>query len=233
VLVVVALSVRGRFGGDPMRHKRLVVATLATTRRQPAVRAALVGIGMALVLVSCSSSGTSGSGAGTMQTTATSTSTAPLVGVWETNRTCQGLVRALAKVNLEPLAPSVVGDYFPGVDPKVLANKKNICDGATPQAHSHFFSTLGTFGSLDQHGDQVDNAEYRILNDHTVRISKVTFHYKIDGNELTLVPVITQALRHHALAHPVTFTSDAAWAVAVSYLGHMWHRVACQQWCSY
>ena len=74
-----------------------------------------------------------------------------LVGRWQTVRTCQGLVAALKKTGLSPLAPGVVGDYFPNQTSAELAKKKNLCSGAKPQLHSHFFTADRKFGSLDQH----------------------------------------------------------------------------------
>jgi hypothetical protein len=105
------------------------------------------------------------------------------------------------------------------------------CTGAIPRPHSHFFDEFGGFGSLDWNGDPVDDGSYRIVDDHTMVIGETTFRYRIvDGDTLTLDPVISDATKRQALAHPTEF-SDAGWAVSVAYESHTWKRVSCSQWC--
>ena len=154
----------------------------------------------------------------------------PLVGRWQTVRTCQGLVDALRKKGLLQLAPAVVSDYFPNQQPTALAKKKKICAGAKPQLHSHFFTVDGKFGSLDQHGKQVDDGTYQLLSTNTVKINDGTFRFRIQGQTLMLTPLLTTAEKQAALAKPLDF-SPAGWMVAVSYPGHPWKRVACGAWC--
>jgi len=156
--------------------------------------------------------------------------TSPLVGRWQTVRTCQGLVDALRKTGLAALAPAVVGDYFPNQTPAELAKKKHVCTGAKPQLHSHFFTTNGMFGSLDQHGEQVDDGSYQLQSKNTVKINDGPFRFRIQGKTLMLTPLLTAAQKQAALAKPLDF-SPAGWMVAVSYLGHPWRRVACKSWC--
>src|SRR5262245_25164946 len=86
----------------------------------------------------------------------------PLVGRWQMMTTCQGLLVALKKAGLASLAPGVLGDFFPNQQPAALAKKKNICQGARPRLHAHFFTSDGKFGSLDQHAQQVDDGNYRV-----------------------------------------------------------------------
>jgi len=142
------------------------------------------------------------------------------------------MVRALNEAHLAANAPAIVGDYFPGISAKKLAAKTGICSGATPQTHSHFFTSTGQFGSVDQNGNQVDDGSYQIINDHTFRIGPHgTFHYTIlNGTRLILHPVITAAERRQALANPLGFY-EATWKVAVSYGGRPWKRVSCDTWC--
>jgi hypothetical protein len=163
--------------------------------------------------------------------------TASIVGRWEQTHTCSQLVRALKEAHLRRIAPSVVGDYFPNKTPRQLARKRHICRGADPQRHSHFFTRDGHFGSLDQHGQQVDNGRYRVIDARTIKIDLPDgpkFHYQINnttyGEVLALDPVITRHMRRQALAHPLRF-SKAGYAVAVAYPGHTWARVPCGQWC--
>ena len=168
---------------------------------------------------------------------ALATASSPISGRWQTVRTCNGLVQALKKADLRPLAPGVVGDYFPDKTPQQLARKRHVCKGAKPQRHSHFFTRDGFFGSLDQFGQQVDDGTYHLIGSRTVHIGNpdvgASFHYQVhpatDGKVLALQPVITRDMRREALAHPLQF-SAAGWAAAVAYTPHKWKRVPCQ-WC--
>jgi hypothetical protein len=155
----------------------------------------------------------------------------PLVGRWSRVHRCQELVTALKAADLGSTAPAAVGDFFPGSTSEQLAKKSDICKGAKPMLHSHFFAANGMFGSLDQNSQQVDDGHYRIVDRRTLRIGRAMFHYRIVNQKtLRLNPVITAAARRQALAHPLQFTT-AAWMVAVAYPGHTWKRVACAGWC--
>ena len=147
---------------------------------------------------------------------------------------CRELVNALMDARLGALAPSVVGDYFPEIPANQLAGKDDVCEGATPFVHYHFFNATGGFGSLDENEERVDDGPYEIVDDGTFVISfdasPVRFHYAVEGDTLRLSPVITPAMRRDALAHPLKFTA-AGWGIAVSYPGHEWTRVECGAWC--
>ena len=155
---------------------------------------------------------------------------AALVGRWEQLHTCQHLVDALRARGLDALAPSVVGDYFPEFSFDELAAKKDVCSGARPQPHYHFFDAEGAFGSLDQYENQVDDGAYSIVDSDTVRIGDATFDYRVRGDTLRLTPVITGKQRRQALRNPTDF-STAGWMVAVTYPGTTWKRVPCEAWC--
>jgi hypothetical protein len=111
---------------------------------------------------------------------------------------------------------------------------KRVYEGAKPFVHYHFFDAAGRFGSLDENENQVDDGTYEIIDGQTLRIGNAdtgaTFHYKVEGNTLTLSPVITQKMAEEALAHPLDF-SPAGWSVAVSYPGQSWTRTDCGDWC--
>jgi hypothetical protein len=170
-------------------------------------------------------------------TTAATTETAapPIVGRWEQVHSCEQLVKALAKAGLARVAPAMVGDYFPDQTPKQLARKPDLCKGAKPEPHSHFFTEAGLFGSLDEEDNQVDDARYEVVDDHLVRIGAGQiageFRYRIvDDSTLTLHPVLTAADKRQALARPLEF-SRAGWQVSVAYDGLPWKRVDCAGWC--
>ncbi|MDP9243197.1 MAG: hypothetical protein M3O84_08500, partial [Actinomycetota bacterium] len=76
--------------------------------------------------------------------------------------TCDQLVAGLEDAGLGATAPAIVGDFFPGVSIDELAAKEDLCSGAKPQRHFHFFDAAGSFGSIDQHGQQVDDGTYAI-----------------------------------------------------------------------
>lgn len=170
---------------------------------------------------------------GVMAAQAVAASSSSIVGRWQTVRTCQGLVVDLQKVGLRAVAPGVVGDYFPNKSPQDLAKKKNVCQGAKPQIHAHFFTKDGKFGSIDQHGQQVDNGTYQVSGS-TLTINNgdftASFRFRIQGKTLMLMPLLTSALKQEARADPLNFHA-AGWMVAVAYSGHSWRRVACGKWC--
>jgi hypothetical protein len=153
-----------------------------------------------------------------------------IVGRWQQSHTCDQLVSALNTLGLGSLAPGVVGDYFPDQTGEELAAKPDICSGALPQLHSHFFTGSGLFGSLDQFKNQVDDGTYVIVDSNTFMIGDATFDYSIHGGKLALTPRITDQQRQEALSNPWNF-STAGWMVAVTYPGTTWNTVACQGWC--
>ena len=163
----------------------------------------------------------------------TSAPVAPLLGRWQKVTTCQQIVESLRRFGLEAVAPAMVAGngLVPGT-PAELARKSNICEGAIPRVHSHFFTRSGQFGSLDWNRRQVDEGAYRIVDSRTFRIGKATFRFRvIDGRRLTLTPVLSAAAKRWALAHPLRF-SQAGWMVAVALpAGGPWKRVRCAGWC--
>jgi hypothetical protein len=131
---------------------------------------------------------------------------------------CPELVKALSDAGLAALAPAVAMDYFPDSTPQELARKTDVCEGAEPFVHSHFFSESGAFGSLTEDLEQVDDGTYEILDNTSFRIGNAdtgaVFRYEIDGDELSLAPVVTGEMRKEALARPLSFT-PAGWSIAV------------------
>lgn len=206
--------------------------------REPTKPAICVLLAVPLLAVACGSSESaeeqSSAEATTAANTTTTSSSSAIVGRWQRENTCPELVKALDGAGLGKIAPAIVGDYFPETPPKQLAEKDDLCEGAKPIVHYHFFDGAGRFGSLDENEEQVDDGAYEVINDRTFVISKefpdVSFHYEIKGESLTLSPVVTRAMKRDALAHPLEF-SAAGWAISVSYPGHEWKRVECAGWC--
>jgi hypothetical protein len=160
----------------------------------------------------------------------------PLVGRWERVTTCRQIVDALAGVGLRSVAPSVLaGNGLVTGTPEQLAARRDICKGAVPRVHSHFFTRTGQFGSLDWSRRQVDEGPYRVVDARTLTIGppdwRGTFRYRVVGGKaLLLTPVLTPADKRFALAHPLRF-SVAGWMVAVALAGGEWKRVPCVGWC--
>jgi hypothetical protein len=201
-------------------------------------------VGLAILAGGCSSNGStsaeqqrsseSTTAAAGSTNAETSTAAPAIVGRWKRVNKCPELVKALDDVGLGAIAPSVVGDYFPGVSTKQLAQKDDLCEGAKPFVHYHFFEEAGAFGSLDENENRVDDGNYEVISEGRLRIGNndfgVLFRYEVDGDALSLSPVLTPVMKRYALAHPLRF-NDAGWAVAVSYPGHVWKRVSCDGWC--
>jgi hypothetical protein len=168
-------------------------------------------------------------------TTAEKTATDPdLVGLWQRVNKCSELVAALEDAGLGDVASSFVGDFFPEFAPEELATKEDLCEGAEPIVHYHFFDAAGQFGSLDENQDQVDGGMYEIIDDGHFRIDngdfEVVYAYEVDGDTLALTPEISEEMIVEALANPSDFTA-AGWSVSVSYPGQEWSRVPCESWC--
>ena len=145
------------------------------------------------------------------------------------------MVEALDQEGLGALSPAMVAGngLVPG-SPKQLAQKDDICEGAVPRGHSHFFTETGQFGSLDYNNQQVDDGTFEIVDDNTVFIGDGPSEFKYliteDGQTLRLDPVIPASDKRQALAHPLEF-SGAGWSVAVAFPGYTWERVDCDGWC--
>lgn len=159
---------------------------------------------------------------------------ATLVGRWERTNECPQLVAAFEEAGLAEVVPAFVGDYFPDSTPQELAKKDDLCSGAEPFVHSHFFTDTGQFGSLTEDLEQVDDGTYEITEDGTFVISKefpdVTFHYTVEDDTLTLTPVLTEPMKEEALSHPFDFT-PGGWSITMAYPGQTWKRVDCAEWC--
>lgn len=143
-----------------------------------------------------------------------------LVGEWQRLQSCSELEGPMNQAGLHDALLQTVADdrWIPGVTSvEQIKDPAHPCMGAVPRMHSHFFTADGEFGSRDEYGRQVDEGNYVLEGDDTVRIGGVTFHYKITNNDtLELTPVIPDCA-------PTCF--EAGWSVAVANPGHPWMRV--------
>jgi hypothetical protein len=122
----------------------------------------------------------------------TATEPPPLVGTWNGVHECQRIATMLHDAGMDTqILENIIGNgLLPGVDePADVADPANPCDGAVQQAHSHFFLADGTFGSRDQHGQQVDDGRWSIVDADTFAIGDAEFDYAVTGNELRMEPV--------------------------------------------
>ena len=147
------------------------------------------------------------------------TAASALVGEWERETRCEELVAALEEAGLNAWVVDSAAAFSPTGE---VADPADPCADAIPLRHSHFFTENGLFGSRDEHGNQVDDGTYRVEGD-TIVISKafpdVTFRFEINGDELTLDPVIPDC-------RPECF--ESAWSVSVAYPGNSWTRIAAE-----
>jgi hypothetical protein len=141
-------------------------------------------------------------------------SVAPLVGEWRRVITCQEFVEALQDAGFADVVPQMLAGngLVPGT-PAQLEKKDDICKGAVPREHTHYFTESGTFGSLNHRGKDVGHTTYEIVDDGTFTIGRATFHYEIDGDTITFDVVLEGC------------GSDCARAVTVALPGKAWERV--------
>ena len=146
-----------------------------------------------------------------------------IVGEWVGIHDCLRIQKMLSDAGLEEFVAEAV--YGNGLVPGVAAESdiedmNRPCAAAVPRKHSHFFTADGFFGSKDYDGAQVDDGGYRLEGDDVVVINGTSFRYRIDGDELTLVP-------------PEIDISDcttkecrfpAAWVLMVAMPGTTWTR---------
>jgi hypothetical protein len=147
------------------------------------------------------------------------------------------MVTALEEAGLRATAPAMLAGngLVPG-SPRQLARKEDICEGATPREHSHYFTSDGLFGSLNWNDKPVGEAPYELVGTDILRIGSgkfvSEFRYTITdgGDTLRLEPIIEASARREALEEPLKF-NVAPLSVTVAFPGHTWSRVDCAGWC--
>ena len=135
---------------------------------------------------------------------------------------CERIVEVLHAAGLDSqILPTIVGNgLLPGLtDPADVQDPDKPCVGAVEIEHAHFFTAAGEFGSLDQHGNRVDDGSWTIFDPTTFTINDVHFHYQVTGNELRLEPIDVGACP----ADPADWCVEA-WKVMVAMPGMAWLR---------
>jgi hypothetical protein len=181
-------------------------------------------VALGLMVSSCSSDPSPSAATIDAPTRSAEAAADALVGTWERETRCEGLVSVLTEAGLDEwVLEAVAGNGFiRGVSaPDEIADPAHPCAGAVPRTHSHFFTEDGMFGSLDWNGEQVDDGTYQVVDEDTFVVSKefpdVTFHFTVRGDTITFEPVLPEC-------SPGCF--EAAWSVSVAYPGEEWHRVS-------
>ena len=194
------------------------------------MRTSTIVIALILSLSGCGGDESPAEPAGSTSSTQTSESdpshATPIVGEWQRVTTCQERMAALEDAGLGRFAVEhAAGEgWIPGVtSPDSIQDPRHPCKGAIPLRHGHFFTEDGLFGSTDDHGDQVDDGSYQLIDPRTIVIEKefgnVAFHYQIrDDGTLLLDPVMPKCTKKGCFA--------AQWAVSVAYPGLPWEPVA-------
>jgi hypothetical protein len=133
------------------------------------------------------------------------------------------MVALLTKAGHPELIRNNVGELVEGnVDGVVPSDwdPEHPCATALPPTpHSHTFWPNGMFNSYDEHGNQVDDGPWAIVDDHTFTISDSTFTYSIAEDALKFEPVVPADCSGNC-------RDSLWWVYAVSYPGSAWHRVA-------
>ena len=191
------------------------------------VRMSVVGAVVAALFAACGNSTPAGTDPSPVRSSVRTSASpaasdaADLVGEWGRETRCEEIIAALRFRGMNDWVLDVAAGFVPGATGgEDLADPNEPCAGAVPLRHSHFFTADGLFGSRDEHGQQVDDGTYRIVDQRTFVVSKefpdVTFHYAVDGDTITFDPVIPDCA-------PACF--EATWSVTVAYPGLPWTRV--------
>jgi hypothetical protein len=154
-----------------------------------------------------------------MTSTATTAGVSPLVGTWRRVNSCEAYVRALKEARLGGLVrEALVSSGYVKQGRKIdLAHP---CRGAKEVEHSHFFTKKGGFGSYDENGAQVDDGDYRVVDDNTLTFPshakefghKITVDYRIEGKTLRFDVVVPDPCTGKC-------RGATAWAIAAFYPG--------------
>lgn len=191
-----------------------------------------------LVAVGCSSnaSTTSAPTPSTKPTSSPKTSAvSPLVGQWQINQTCAGMVRALTRAHRLDLIryqlSGFVDGWKDGAPPPGWTPRRPCAHATPPQALTHTFWVDGSFTSSDENGEQVHEGTYQLIDDHTFRFSPlVTMNYQLSGYTLTMNPVVPENCTEERIVgvehgRDVSCLEDFAWAFSVAWPGAQWTRV--------
>jgi hypothetical protein len=161
----------------------------------------------------------------------------PLVGDWRRIRTCDEYVHQIKQAGLEDMVPThqdhqdLVEEFGTGNAAQSHQDSDDPCQGVNGRLpHDHIFYKDGRFASVNQNGEFVDHAHYKLPDDRTLVLKgdldpSVTAHFRFSNDRDTVT--FDLVLPDMAKCPYTTCTDVYSWAVAVTIPGHPWHRV-CQ-----
>jgi hypothetical protein len=165
---------------------------------------------IALIVAACGGAGPSGGTAvapataeaspsiGEAVASANAGDTMPIVGEWVRTATCEEALAAFVEAGLDDQVQDwVVGNYVA----EGAEAPGDACADAKPAVpHSHFFTKDGQFGSRDEHGRQVDDGDYEVVDADTLSFPSATrdfgsdqdvlVDYAIEGDEVRFVVTV-------------------------------------------
>ena len=123
-------------------------------------------------------------------------SAAPIVGEWVRTATCDEALAAFHAAGLDDQIPAWVVGNFVGEGASAAPGSE--CANAKPPVpHTHVFTADGRFGSRDEHGQDVDSGDYRVVDADTLSFTShgeefgyagdILVDYTIDGTGVTFV----------------------------------------------
>jgi hypothetical protein len=180
-----------------------------------------------LALAACGG-GSQGGGGGGAQDSAESEKGNPLVGTWRRERTCEELVSRMKEAGLAELIPEFSPSEFAHVSSaRSLGPPEDPCrgvkDGNLP--HDHVFYENGTFASVDDQGEFVDDGTYEFVDERTIEFADppgnlVRFRFGDDFDTVTFdvtIPDMDECSKDCRM--------ETAYRLAVFYPGLPWKRV--------
>lgn len=130
-----------------------------------------------------------------------------LIGDWRWVRSCDAFVRAFREAGLVALTRHwlVEARYFARED-EIRAG--DLCEGAEETPYVYFFEESGRWGVLDDDDVLVDDRQFSVVDEDTIRFGDIAVDYRIDaGGALTFDVSIPEGCDD-------TCRDDHAWAVA-------------------
>lgn len=190
----------------------------------------LAVIGIVIVVAGCASPAASPN-AGTATPSASASvapwqAALPLFGVWSRTQDCEGMAAAFEEAGIaESHADWIVGNW---VGEGAEADPEDLCaDARRAEAHSHFFTAEGGFGSYDANGDQVDGGDYAIVDDDTLSFASHSTEFGYSGDILVDYTVSGDTATFEVQLPPDctgTCLDAHAWAISAFFGSDPWSR---------
>ena len=158
----------------------------------------------------------------------------PLVGDWRRIRKCDEYVSELKQADLADQIGShrdLLAEFGAGDGDQGSQDSDDPCQGVNGRLpHDHIFYKDGRFASLNQNGEFVDHAHYKLPDDRTLVLKgdlepSVTAHFRFSNDRDTVTFDLVLPDMDKKCPPYTTCREVYSWAVAVTYPGLPWHRV--------